>query len=63
MLGAVQTDPVRLHGAITAALEIHGTYHARHAIFAPALATARAHSPSVGECVAAAIRSHVATAA
>jgi hypothetical protein len=59
ILGAIQPDPVRLHGAIVAALEIHGA-DANHHVFAPALTEARQHSAGVGESVAAAIRSHTA---
>jgi hypothetical protein len=63
VLGAVAADPVRLHGAITAALEIHGTYTARHTIFAAALDEAADHSPAARDVVAAAIRRHMAAAA
>jgi hypothetical protein len=63
VLGAVGADQVRLHGAITAALEIHGTYTARHTIFAAALDEAATHGPAVRDSVAAAIRLHMATAA
>lgn len=63
VLGAVGADQVRLHGAITAALEIHGTYTARHTIFAAALGEAATHGPAARDSVAAAIRLHMATAA
>jgi hypothetical protein len=63
ILGAIQADPVRLHGAIVAALEIHGTYTARHTIFAAALDEAAEYSPAARDCVAAAIHRHMATAA
>ena len=63
VLGAVCADPVRLHGAITAALEIHGTYTARHTIFPAALAEAADHSTAARDIVAAAIRRHLAAAA
>ena len=63
VLGAISADPVRLHGAITAALEIHGTYTARHTIFAAALSYAANHSSAARDSVAAAIRRHLAMAA
>ncbi len=63
VLGAVDADPVRLHGAITAALEIHGTYTARHVIFAAALEDAADHSPEARVAVAVAIHRHLARAA
>ena len=63
VLGAISADPVRLHGAITAALEIHGTYTARHTIFAAALSDAANHSSAARDSVAAAIRRHLAMAA
>jgi hypothetical protein len=53
VLGATQADQVRLHGAIVAALEIHGGYTARNIIFAarrwtkpPATARPRATNAS-----------------
>jgi hypothetical protein len=48
---------------MTAALEIHGTYAARHVIFAAALNDAADHSPEARDAVAAAIRRHLARAA
>jgi hypothetical protein len=63
ILGAIQADQVRLHGAIVAALEIHGTYTARNTIFAAALDEAAVHGPAARDLVAAAIRLHMATAA
>jgi hypothetical protein len=58
ILGAVDADQVRLHGAIVAALEIHGD-DAGLEVFTPALAAAREHSSGVRDSVAAAIHSHV----
>jgi len=48
-----------LHGAIVAALGIHGTQRARTDIFMPALAAAHDHSAEVGGSVEAAIHSHL----
>jgi hypothetical protein len=59
ILGAIQADQVRLHGAIVAALEVHGA-GANHRVFAPALTEAGQHGAGVGESVAAAIHSHPA---
>jgi hypothetical protein len=58
ILGAIQADQVRLHGAIVAALALHGA-EANHDIFSLALTEARQHSVGVGESVAAAIDSHL----
>jgi hypothetical protein len=58
ILGAIQADRVRLHGAIVAALELHRA-DANHHVFAPALTQAREHSFGVSEGVAAAIRGHL----
>ena len=58
ILGAIQADQVRLHGAIVAALELHGA-DATHHVFDPARTEAREHSAGVGESVAAAIYSHL----
>jgi hypothetical protein len=58
VLGAIQADQVRLHGAIVAALELHGAA-ANRDVFSPALSEAREHSVGVGESVAAAIDSHL----
>jgi hypothetical protein len=63
ILGAIQADQVRLHGAIVAAIEIHGAYTARRTIFAMALEEAAGYGPSTRDLVAAAIRLHTATAA
>jgi hypothetical protein len=59
ILGAVNSDPVRLHGAIVAALEIHGITHARTHVFTPALIAAHDHNADVSGSVAAAIHSHL----
>ena len=60
VLGAVSSDPVRLHGAIVAALEIHGSRQARSEVFVPALAAAHDHGAAISGSVAAAIDSHLA---
>jgi hypothetical protein len=58
--GAAENDPVRLHGAIIAALELHPPAEAVNAIFAPALHEAgRTHGPSCRQRIAAAVRDHL----
>jgi hypothetical protein len=60
VLGAAENDPVRLHGAILAALELHPPAEAVHGIFAPAMHEAgRTHGASCTERIAAAIRDHI----
>jgi hypothetical protein len=61
VLGAVAADDVRLHGAIVAALELHGTAAAKRDVFQPALTAARQHSEACRDTVADAIGRHVAT--
>jgi hypothetical protein len=58
--GAIEDDPVRLHGAIVAAIELHGLTPARDAIFTPALAAAAEHSPNARDLAAKAIHRHLA---
>jgi hypothetical protein len=58
--GAAENDPVRLHGAILAALELHPPVEALLGIFAPAMQNAgRAHGPSCRQRIAAAIGEHL----
>ncbi len=58
--GAAEDDPVRLHGAILAALELHPRGDAVTGIFAPALREAgRTHGHPCRARVAAAIRDHL----
>jgi hypothetical protein len=58
--GAAENDPVRLHGAILAALELHPPADAVAGIFAPAMREAgRTHGHSCRERIAAAIRDHL----
>jgi hypothetical protein len=58
--GAAEDDPVRLHGAILAALELHSPVEAVLGIFAPAMHEAgRTHGRSCRQRVAAAICEHL----
>ncbi len=58
--GAAEHDPVRLHGAILAALELHPPAEAVSGIFAPALREAgRLHGHDCRLRIAAAIREHL----
>jgi hypothetical protein len=58
--GAAENDPVRLHGAILAALELHTPAQAVAGIFAPAMREAgRTHGKSCRQRIAAAIRDHL----
>ncbi|HEY3766041.1 MAG TPA: hypothetical protein VGL44_12865 [Gaiellales bacterium] len=58
--GAAEDDPVRLHGAILAALDLHPPGVAVAGIFAPALREAgRNHGHPCRSRIAAAIRDHL----
>ena len=61
VLGAVADDDVRLHGAIVAAIELHGTVDAKRDIFQPALTAASRHGQEYRDTVANAIGRHVPT--
>jgi hypothetical protein len=60
--GATDGDPVRMHGAIAATLQLHRSV-ARRAVFTPALELAKAHSSACHELVADAIDDHLDLAA
>jgi hypothetical protein len=54
--GATEPDPVRLHGAIVAALELYGRDDALRAVFVPSLRRARReHGRAARDVAAAAI--------
>ncbi len=57
--GAVDDDPVRLHGAIVAALEIHGPASAHNDVFTHALGAVEERCGDRHPRVAAAIRDHL----
>jgi hypothetical protein len=57
--GAEDHDPVRLHGAIFAALEIHGAASARSDVFPQALGAVQERCRDSRPAVAAAIRQHL----
>jgi hypothetical protein len=57
--GAAENDPVRLHGAIDAALQLHAP-RAASDIFAPALKDAgRLYGPACAGAIATAVRRHL----
>jgi hypothetical protein len=56
--GALEPDPVRLHGAIVAAYEIHGAEAAERDVFAPAKRLAHALNTASAPILAAAIDGH-----
>jgi hypothetical protein len=60
--GATGGDPVRMHGAIAATLQLHPGI-ARRAVFTPALELAKGHSSACHELVASAIHDHLELAA
>ncbi len=57
--GAVDDDPVRLHGAIFAALEIHGAASAHDDVFTHALGAVEERCRHCRPAVAAAIQEHL----
>ncbi|HEY2789793.1 MAG TPA: hypothetical protein VGI72_10070 [Gaiellales bacterium] len=57
--GAVDDDPVRLHGAIFAALEIHGPASARDDVFTHALGAVQMSHSDRRDVMAEAIRQHL----
>ena len=58
--GAAERDPVRMHGAIVAALELYSVPEALRGVFAPALRAARMrHGRECRDRAAAAIRAHI----
>jgi hypothetical protein len=57
--GAEDHDPVRLHGAIFAALEIHGAESARSDVFPQALGAVGERCSDSRPAVAAAIRQYL----
>jgi hypothetical protein len=60
--GATDGDPVRMHGAIAATLQLHRSV-ARREVFTPALRRATEHSDACHELVAGAIHDHLELAA
>ena len=61
--GATEGDPVRMHGAIAATLDIHLQVVAIRDVFTPALRLAREHSLMCYELLADAIQDHLALVA
>jgi hypothetical protein len=57
--GAVDDDPVRMHGAIFAALEIHGAVSAHDDVFTHALGALEQRHTDCRPAVAAAIQEHL----
>jgi hypothetical protein len=58
--GAAEDDPVRLHGAIVASLEIHGEAGSQARIFEPALEAAGQQSRECRRAATRAIAAHLA---
>ena len=61
--GATENDPVRMHGAIAATLDIHPRDVAVRDVFAPALRLAREHSLRCHRLLAEATQDHLDLAA
>lgn len=59
LTGGTDADPVRLHGAIVAAFEIHGRRGARRDVLHPAIAAARRLDHASRDAIAQAIRDHL----
>lgn len=60
LAGGIDADPVRLHGAIVAAFEIHGRRGARRDVLFPAIVAARRLDHDARDSIARAIRDHLA---
>jgi hypothetical protein len=61
--GALEADDVRLHGAIVAAIELHGTVGAKRDVFGPAIEAAAKHGSTCRDVAADAIGRHVIVSA
>jgi hypothetical protein len=59
LAGGADDDPVRLHGAIVAAFEIHGRCGARSEVLDPAIAAAGRLDSSSRDAIAQAIHDHL----
>jgi hypothetical protein len=59
LAGGTDADPVRLHGAIVAAFEIHGRQGARRDVLYPAIAAARGLDHESRDTIAQAIHDHL----
>jgi hypothetical protein len=59
LAGGIDGDPVRLHGAIVAAFEIHGPRGARRDVLFPAIASARRLEQPARDAITRAIRDHL----
>jgi hypothetical protein len=59
LAGGADSDPVRLHGAIVAAFEVHGQRGARRDVLYPAIAAARKLDAAARDTIAQAIHDHL----
>ena len=59
LAGGADADPVRLHGAIVAAFEVHGGRAARRDVLYPAMAAARGLDDIARDAIAHAIHDHL----
>ena len=59
LAGGADADPVRLHGAIVAAFEVHGQRVARREVLYPAIAAARKLDAAARDTIARAIHDHL----
>jgi hypothetical protein len=59
LAGGADADPVRLHGAIVAAFEIHGARGARRDVLYPAIAAARGLDRGARDSISRAIHDHL----
>lgn len=59
LAGGADADPVRLHGAIVAAFEIHGRRGARRDVLDPAITASRGLDDAARDTIAHAIHDHL----